>query len=163
MFEQLPLRDIHLPDPVSWWPPALGWWLVAALLLLLAVLACRMRRYARAARRRRLLRREALAELDAIERRLVERGEPADAMESVSVLLRRVAVTVFDGRAPAGVSGRDWVEWLRCNAPADVDVNALRSLGDAPYRPRPDVDPAPVIQAARHWVAHASRRLEVSA
>lgn len=34
------LRDIHTPDPIGWWPPALGWW---CLLLLcgLAVLAWR--------------------------------------------------------------------------------------------------------------------------
>ena len=30
---QLPLRDIHLPGPIGWWPPAVGWWLVAALVL----------------------------------------------------------------------------------------------------------------------------------
>ena len=31
------LRDIHLPDPISGWPPGPGWWLLA--LLLLTVLA----------------------------------------------------------------------------------------------------------------------------
>ena len=30
---QLPLRDIHLPAAIGWWPPALGWWLLAALVL----------------------------------------------------------------------------------------------------------------------------------
>ena len=30
--QQLPLRDIHLPEAVSWWPPAYGWWLLVVLL-----------------------------------------------------------------------------------------------------------------------------------
>ena len=34
---QLPLRDIHLPDAVAWWPPAFGWWIVAALVVLLGI------------------------------------------------------------------------------------------------------------------------------
>ena len=25
------LRDIHLPDPVSWWPPAPGWWIAVGI------------------------------------------------------------------------------------------------------------------------------------
>lgn len=29
---ELPLRDIHLPEAVSWWPPAIGWWLLALLM-----------------------------------------------------------------------------------------------------------------------------------
>ena len=27
----LPLRDLHLPDPIGWWPLAPGWWFVLVL------------------------------------------------------------------------------------------------------------------------------------
>lgn len=33
------LRDIHLPDPVSWWPPAPGWYGVLLLLIIFSALA----------------------------------------------------------------------------------------------------------------------------
>lgn len=26
--EELPLRDIHLPETIGWFPPAIGWWLL---------------------------------------------------------------------------------------------------------------------------------------
>ncbi len=38
-FSQLPLRDIHLPGSIGWWPPAPGWWLLAGLLLAALVFA----------------------------------------------------------------------------------------------------------------------------
>ena len=29
--EQLPLRDLHLPDAIGWWPLATGWWILLGL------------------------------------------------------------------------------------------------------------------------------------
>jgi len=41
------LRDIHLPEAVSWWPLAPGWWLLMVLtcLLLVGLLICLYRRH----------------------------------------------------------------------------------------------------------------------
>jgi hypothetical protein len=61
------LRDYHVPEAVSWWPPAPGWWLLAGLMLVL--LGAGWWYYQRSA-----LRRLALGEL-----RQLERSEPADA------------------------------------------------------------------------------------
>ena len=35
---EIPLRDIHLPEPISWWPLAPGWWILVGGLLALAIL-----------------------------------------------------------------------------------------------------------------------------
>ncbi|MGV6806815.1 MAG: DUF4381 domain-containing protein [bacterium] len=35
------LRDIHLPDPVAWWPPAPGWWLLGIVIAILILLCVR--------------------------------------------------------------------------------------------------------------------------
>ena len=35
------LRDIHLPQEISWWPLAPGWWILIALLVIGAVIAFR--------------------------------------------------------------------------------------------------------------------------
>ena len=35
--QALTLRDIHLPEPISWWPIAPGWWIIIASLFLFIV------------------------------------------------------------------------------------------------------------------------------
>ena len=51
---QLPIRDIHLPGMIAWWPPALGWWIVAAVAL--AALVAFALYYAQCRHRRAALR-----------------------------------------------------------------------------------------------------------
>ena len=49
------LRDIHLPDTVSDWPPGPGWWVLALVLLLFgaALVIWAVRRYRKNHRRQR--------------------------------------------------------------------------------------------------------------
>ena len=51
---QIPLRGLHFPEPISWWPLAPGWWLLLAIFLVVLGLLLRswLRRRARAAARR---------------------------------------------------------------------------------------------------------------
>lgn len=126
---QLPLRDIHLPDAVAWWPPAFGWWIVAALVVLLGiVLAVRawLQRRHRAARRA----------LKDILRALESGAEPAECVSDASIVLRRFAMTM--NRKPtdvAGLAGEDWLEYLagRTRDP-EFAAGSARLLLDAPYR-----------------------------
>jgi hypothetical protein len=135
MFDQLPLRDIHLPGPVSWWPPAPGWWLLAGLLALMVILFPFMLAAVRRLRGRRRLRRQALEELARIEYDLDSTGDLPGALQNLSILLRRVALSVFPERKVAGRSGRQWSEWLQRTGPAGIDPAVLESLTRAPYRP----------------------------
>ncbi len=80
------LRDIHLPEAISWWPPALGWWLLLATLLLLILLAwLSVRHYQRGA-----IKRAALHELAQLAHRYPD--QPQRLLQQLSQLLRRVAL-----------------------------------------------------------------------
>lgn len=152
------MKDIHLPEPVSWWPPAVGWWLLPVAVMLIGVLVWTSITTARRMLARRRLRRQALGELQHIRRELETGGDAARAMERLSVLLRRVAVTVLPGRGVAGTVGRDRVDWLCRTGPAGLDGDSLEALIEAPYRPAADVVPQRVFDAAARWIRYVTSR-----
>jgi hypothetical protein len=142
--QTLPLRDIHLPDPVGWWPPAPGWWLLAVSALLLAAgLWWLLYRY-----RRGRFRRLALAELD----RLAELPT-AELAAGLSQLLRRAALCHFPRRDCAGLSGVYWLDFLdRPFTDRPFADGIGRCLLDAPYRPEADFDRGELIDLCRRWL-----------
>ena len=83
------LRDIHLPGPIEFWPPAPGWWFVAILLssALLALTLWLRRRW-----RRNAYRRMALQELDLIERSRTQGANSADILLKLQQLLKRLSL-----------------------------------------------------------------------
>ena len=123
---QLPLRDIHLPGEITWWPIAFGWWLLAAIVVTLAIVGGI--RYWRG-RRHRAARRT----LNAIMAELNTGAEPVRCAQRASIVLRRFAMTAARGSSEiAGVAGARWNEYLEsrgCGAEfASDDGSALLEL-----------------------------------
>ena len=102
------LRDIHLPDPVSWWPPAPGWWLLC-LFVLLAVPGWRHWRRRRSTHYRRWL--AARAELAAVRQRYQQSSDARSLVRELSIWLRRTAMS-FESRRVAGLTGEAWLRYL---------------------------------------------------
>jgi hypothetical protein len=103
---QLPLRDIHLPNEIAWWPLAFGWWMLVGLLLALLVVAGI--RYWRGRRHR-----SARQSLNALMAELSAGAEPAGCAQRASIVLRRFAMTVAaDAPNVAGLTGGRWADYL---------------------------------------------------
>jgi len=145
--EPLPLRDIHLPDPISWWPPAIGWWIVSAAALLLIVTAVGLvRRW-----RRVTVAKLALRELDALQTDTTL--TTAEKLRKLSVLLRRAGLSAFPREEVAGLTGEAWLEWLdRPLKTPRFSQGAGRALLDAPYRPAGKADMDGLMALCRDWL-----------
>ena len=142
--QTLPLHDIHLPDAVSWWPPAPGWWLLCGLGLLLLAGLLLFRRHRLRSRYRRL----ALHEIE----QLVQ-FPPADLAAELSQLLRRAALCHYPRRVCAGLCGEDWLEFLdQPFADRPFSRGIGRSLLDAPYRQDSVLDDQALLALCRRWL-----------
>ena len=154
------LRDIHMPEAVSWWPPAPGWWLLLALLLLCVAVLIRWlkKRRHRQAQPAQFSRRDivkaALAELDRLDGLAAAGADSSGLAMDLSALLRRTAIALHagDDARIAGLSGDDWLHWLD----AQWDEHGFsegcgRTLLDAPYQRHGQVDMASLLQLVRRW------------
>jgi hypothetical protein len=125
---ELPLKDLHLPEAISWFPPAIGWWLVAVLIPL--VIGFLYWFY------QRLTRKTALKTAQKILAYI--KNSPmnnANKLAELSALLRRVAISATPRTQIAGLTGQAWLAFLDGslkNAP--FTTGAGRCLADAPYR-----------------------------
>jgi len=139
------LRDIHLPGPVHWWPPAPGWWLLALVALICIVFA--LYKLHGAARRRRW-RRAVLAEF---ERCIAAAGSDTGALAAgISQFLRRLALQ----REPAAAAfdGEAWLAYLdRAGGGEEFRRGVGRALLDAPFRRGPAFDAPALIALARRY------------
>ena len=126
------LKDIHEPLAIGWWPPAIGWWILAIIIPLLIILLVWI--YKRLTRKTAIkTATKILAEL----KQDTKRDNLALVCE-LSVLVRRVAISLSPRTKAASLTGRQWLEYLDSSlkdAPFSKGIGQL--LAEAPYRNSP--------------------------
>lgn len=144
------LRDIHLPDPVSAWPPAYGWWLLAALII---GVSGGVIWYWRRRQRHYQAKREALRLLLTL-----EEGSKSWAGD-LNAILRRVCLSYFPQEANAHIFGEAWVAYLAAKLPAKHRATfaaVMQPWQDSLYAPPASiVNFAQCLQQAQLWVRKA--------
>lgn len=153
--EQIPLRDLHLPEAVGWWPLAPGWWVLIAIAIV--ALGFLLRAWLRI-RARGAARRFALRELTAIERRYAESRNPVEFGAHVSELLRRTMLAYAPRYDVAGLTGDAWLEWLDQGLAQPLfSKGPGRQIVELPYKnPGEEINVADMdrlMAAVRHRVA----------
>lgn len=160
--ENLQLKDIHLPEAVSWWPPAAGWWLLLVTVLLLLMLIF----IGRKIYLKRQLRRDIRNELQHIRQQFERTGDKLQLASSLSILLRRASITFYPEKNLAGLTGENWLSCLdetshRKKRKLKFDSETGRVLLVAPYLPAEtdlDFDAQQLLQLCQSWLLAAHRR-----
>ena len=148
------LRDIHLPDPVGWWPPAPGWWLLA--MVLLAIIAATTHFISRYIRRNRY-RKEARQELQRLNAERLGHST-RHTVEQLAMLLRRVAIQTCGRVAVAPLVGQAWLKFLDSKGETDqFTAGPGKVLGEGHYRPTVEADLDQLFQLVEKWIRRSKQ------
>ncbi|MBF8270609.1 MAG: hypothetical protein HW386_2318 [Gammaproteobacteria bacterium] len=150
--DQLPLRDIHLPEPVSWWPLPIGWWLVLVLLVVsIALCVWGYRRYRGHKSSAVYL---AKVELRQLHELYLQQRDVGLLARDISMLLRRLSISIYPRTATASLTGEDWLRHLDQPLPDQPFTSgAGRILIEAPYRREVRIeDIEPLIRLCEKWI-----------
>lgn len=151
------LADIHLPEPVSFWPPAPLWWMLAALLLA-GIAALGFQWFRRWQRGQRL--QHALAEIRSAQHTWQAQPSEQTALAllyACNSVLKRVALVHYSEAAVAALHGKRWLNFLDESGNTTAFTTGAGSLlADGSYRRSLDADAntltalLPLVEA---WVA----------
>lgn len=149
---QLPLRDIHLPEEISWWPPAPGWWILAGVLLLAGVGIWYWRRQREHARASAAY--AAIQRLHDLRAAYQQHDDPLQLVRELSILLRRMSISTSGREESAGLTGEAWLQYLDiCLPEKPFSSGRGRVLIEAPYRQAIDPEElAPLLEICEQWL-----------
>jgi hypothetical protein len=150
--DALPLRDIHLPDAVSWWPPAIGWWILLILvLLLIASLILGIRKLLQPK-----MNKSAKAEIDNVLLSYNQHNDDLQLVQQISSAIRRIGISYLTREEYAGLVGEAWYQHINQLAPKQpFSESMIEVLINAPYQKHPQIDHKllqQLITQTRNWV-----------
>lgn len=156
------LADIHLPDSISWWPLAPGWWILIALIIV-ATIGFFIWRRRKQQNRYRVTAQHQLAGIYAD----YQQTQNASAyLQSLSLLLRRTALTAYPHSFNASIKGNDWLNWLDAVCPTlneKFSGEIGQSLLSSAYQKNPQIDAASLQNLCADWISqHRNYRQKLS-
>jgi len=110
------LKDIHLPAPEAWWHLAWGWWFVLCFVAVL-VLAIRLalpdiKNWFKYRNAMKAIQSDVQDELKKMRASYEENHDGLALLRSISIFLRRVSLTQFEGSESAGLIEDAWLDFL---------------------------------------------------
>jgi len=147
------LRDVHLPDPISLWPPAPGWWIVFGLMVAGVIVFIWMRAYRYRTKARRL----AMAELGAVKQHYKIHKNDQWVVQRLSEITRRYAMATFPRTEVAGLVGSSWLGFLdRTGGTNQFTEGVGHVLSSGPYQPQSLVPASDLLPLVERWIQHVS-------
>jgi len=145
------LKDIHLPPPVSFWPPAPGWWILAVLLIsslfIGGVWFYRQHK-------KRKPKTEALRILKDLQILYLNSQDEVASLRSLSNLLRRTALTFHDKDAVASLQGSSWLEFLdKTGKTKEFSQGAGKVLGYEVFQQKVNPDMNALFPLVKKWIS----------
>jgi len=107
--EQIPLRDLHLPEVIGLWPLAPGWWFLIALAVA-GVVYLLYKQFL--IWRWNAARRLALRELSRVRNEFSSGADALTLGKQLSELVRRSMLAYAPRGDVAGLTGDTWLAWL---------------------------------------------------
>jgi hypothetical protein len=142
------LKDIHLPRPVGFWPPALGWWIVLFVLPLSVFAFYSLRKPYQAF----LIKKQLMQHLSEIEL-AYRNGESAIlSMQKLTNLLKKAALMSYPREQVASLYGADWVHFLQASIPQYDASRVMVLIQQSLYQPEINEDISDLFVFARHWL-----------
>ena len=145
------LKDIHLPPPVSFWPPAPGWWILAVLLIssLFFGGVWFYRRH-----KKRKPKNEAFRILKDLQILYQNSQDEVALLRNLSNLLRRTALTFYDNDEVASLQGSSWLEFLdKTGKTKEFSQGAGKVLGNEVFQQKINPDMNALFPLVKKWIS----------
>ena len=141
------LRDVHLPEAISWWPLSTAWWVVIVLTVFaLSYFGIRALQY----RKRNRYRRIALNELKRHYKAWQTSEDSSSYIQGANQLLKRCMLPL--NPLTAKLSGQAWTDTLNRHSNKTLSEQTKLALTESIYQARPSVDIAALHQEITQWI-----------
>jgi len=154
---QQQLRDVHLPEPISWWPLAAPWWALLCLIVLALFFAIRAFRNNRA---RNAYRRHAVSQLSAHYKKWQSNADTSAYLQSANAVLKRASLHLDESARQ--LSGSAWLRYLSQFSPHNLSELTETALSQGIYQKAPEYDVEKIQQELTQWLLKHESKLTLS-